>query len=161
MLKRMRKGISTNQAKQAVAWAKAAGLEVLTYFMLGNFDETLDDMQRTIAFALELDSDYTQFSITIPYPGTELYKEALQTSLISRDYWREQALQPTPNFQIPQVIESHASLETLVNLRDQAIKSFYFRPGYLWRQIKKVDNLPEFVKKARMGLHLFKKVILG
>jgi len=161
VLKRMRKGISTNQAKQAVAWAKAAGLEVLTYFMLGNFDETLDDMQRTIAFAMELDTDYTQFSITIPYPGTELYKEALQTSLISRDYWREQALQPTPNFQIPQVIESHASLETLINLRDQGIKSFYFRPEYLWRQIKKVDNLPEFVKKARMGLHLFKKVILG
>ncbi|MBF0526618.1 MAG: radical SAM protein, partial [Deltaproteobacteria bacterium] len=92
VIQRMGKGITTGQARRAVTWAKAAGMNVLTYFMFGNLDETVDDMRRTIDFALDLDPDYAEFSITIPYPGTELYHEAQDRGLITSDYWRDYAL---------------------------------------------------------------------
>lgn len=160
VLKRMRKGITTQQARRAVALAKETGMTVLTYFMFGNLDESVEDMQRTIDFALELDADYSEFSITIPYPGTELYNTALQSGLISHDFWREHAQKPVKHFQIPQVIENHADLPALIKIRNQALRRFYFRPRYLWRQLKNVDNFQQIVKQSRLGGQLLKKIIL-
>ena len=34
--------------------------------------------RKTIAFAIELNPDYAQFSIATPFPGTELYKTVEQ-----------------------------------------------------------------------------------
>ena len=154
VIARMKKGITTEEARNAVAWAKQAGMTVLTYFMFGNIDETVEDMKRTIDFALELNSDYAEFSITIPYPGTEMYQEALASGLIQTDYWKDYALNPVSSFLPPQLIENYADLATLRSLRDEAVRHFYFRPRYLFRQITAVRSLQEFLRKANMGLRL-------
>jgi anaerobic magnesium-protoporphyrin IX monomethyl ester cyclase len=151
VLDRMRKRISLEQASQAVLHAKSAGLTVLTYFMFGNLDETLDDMRRTVDFAIALDADYAQFSITIPYAGTEMYLEALSDGTIAQDYWLAYAINPSENFVPPQIIETHADLQQMMAIRDKAIRRFYFRPKFLYQQLKAVGSLGEFVRKARMG----------
>lgn len=160
ILERIKKGITTAQAKNAVAWAKETGMTVLTYFMFGNPSETLDDMRWTIEFCLELDADFSEFSITIPYPGTELYNEALSTGLIQNDFWKQFAVNPSPDFIIPQVIEENVDFETLIKIRDEAIRKFYFRPKYLVRSLKKIDSFSELFRKTDMGMHLFLKAFI-
>lgn len=155
VIDRMRKKIKVEQAKTAVDYAKRSGMTVLTYFMFGNLDETLEDMRNTIDFSLELDSDYAEFSITIPYAGTEMYEEALSSGLISYDYWREFAINPTPNFRPPELIENHANIDQMVSLRDESLRRFYFRPRYFYKQAKEIGSFGEFIRKAQMGLHLF------
>jgi hypothetical protein len=115
-------------------------------------------MHTTIDFALDLDADYAQFSITIPYAGTEMYEEALKSGTISSDYWLDYARGPVPNFVPPQVIEDHAGLETLLAIRDQAVRRFYFRPRYLLKQVGRLTSFGEFVRKARMGMRLAQSV---
>lgn len=161
ILKRMKKNITTDQARRAVALAKAEQFTILTYFMIGNLDETVDDIRKTIDFALELDADYAEFSITIPYPGTELYLESLARGIISRDYWRPFALHPTPDFDIPQLIENWVRVDQLLELRDEAIKRYYFRPAYLYKEIRKVASWGEFQRKARMGVRLLRSLFVG
>ena len=146
-------------AKKAVNYAKQAGMTVLTYFMFGNLDETLEDMRQTIDFSIELDSDYAEFSITIPYAGTEMYDEALSSGIIDFDYWREFALKPSPNFRPPKLIEVHANIDQMISLRNQSLRRFYFRPRYLLRQIKSVGNFGELFRKTQMGLHLLSGVM--
>jgi anaerobic magnesium-protoporphyrin IX monomethyl ester cyclase len=155
VIDRMRKQIKVEQAIEAVKLAKNAGLTVLTYFMFGNLDETLEDMHKTIDFAMELDADYAEFSITIPYAGTEMYDEALEQGIISEDYWKEYALSPVPNFKPPKLIENHATLDELIELNNKGIRQFYFRPKYLVQQVKNLGSLTEFFRKGKMGLQLF------
>jgi anaerobic magnesium-protoporphyrin IX monomethyl ester cyclase len=160
ILKKMKKNITTDQARRAVALAKAEQFTTLTYFMIGNLDETVEDIRKTIDFALELDADYAEFSITIPYPGTELYLESLAQGIISQDYWRPFALHPAPDFNIPQLIENSVGLDELLQLRNEAIRRYYFRPVYLCREIRKVATWGEFQRKAKMGVRLLKSLFM-
>jgi radical SAM superfamily enzyme YgiQ (UPF0313 family) len=155
----MKKRITVEQARTAVDLAKRNGLTVLSYFMFGNHGESREDMEETIAFALSINADYAEFSITIPYAGTEMYLEALGSGLIRRDYWRDHAIDPVESLQ-QEVIETHVSLDTLRQLQQKAVRSFYFRPKYLVREVMKLKSPTEFVRKARIGMHLFKQSLL-
>ena len=158
VIDRMKKKITLEQAEQAVLAAKAAGLTTLTYWMFGNLDETIEDMHETIAFAKKLYSDYAEFSITIPYAGTEMYDQALADGIITSDYWEEYARNPVPDFLPPQLIETHATLDQLRTIQKQAVRAFYFQPRFILRELRNVGTFPEFVRKARMGARLFGSV---
>lgn len=72
VLKLMRKPVDLDKAKAVVADARALGMYVRAFFMLGYPGETKEDMQRTIDFAASLDVDWAHFFITTPIPGSEL-----------------------------------------------------------------------------------------
>ena len=159
-LKTVKKKITTEQARIAVAAAKKVGLEVLTYFMLGLPGETEEDMRKTIDFALELDADYTEFSVTVPYAGTEMYEVGLRESLIPHDFWKEYAMKPIPNFVIPHFWEEYLSREELLTMRDFAVNKFYFRPKYIVKQLLKVSSGRELFRKGKMAVNLARETIL-
>jgi len=158
VIDKMKKRIKLDQARKAVAGAKSAKITVLTYFMFGNLGETLDDMHQTIEFAKELDADYAQFSITIPYAGTEMYEEGLAKGIITEDYWGQYARAPVPDFLPPQVIEEYATLDELKMVQKEAVRRFYFRRRYILRELKNLGSFHEFIRKARMGLQLAESV---
>ena len=158
VIDRMKKKITLDQARRAVKVAKKAKMTVLTYFMFGNLDETVADMQKTIDFAIELNADFAQFSITIPYAGTEMYDEARAEGIITEDYWGAYARNPAPDFLPPKLIENHADLPTLLKIRDRAVQRFYFRPRFIINEIRGLRSVAEFVRKARMGIQLAQSV---
>lgn len=158
VIDRMKKRITLDQARRAVRLAKQAKMTVLTYFMFGNLDETVEDMEKTIDFAIELDADFAQFSITIPYAGTEMYDEARASGIIEDDYWVEHARRPEPDFLPPKLIENHADLSTLLKIRDRAVQRFYFRPRFILNKIWNLRSFSEFFRKARMGIQLAQSV---
>lgn len=147
----MKKNISLEQCRNAVKWAREAGIETTTFFMFGMLEETVADMSESIRFARELDADYSGFLIVTPFPGTELYERALKTGIIPHDFWREFAKNPIRDFMVPNVIEDKATLDELLAIQRKAIRSFYMRPSYLWRNLKKVGGLKEFYRKASIG----------
>lgn len=151
VIKAMKKHITTAQAEEAVRIAKKHGFTVLTYFMFGNIEESIEDMRKTIDFALSLNSDFAEFSITIPYAGTEMYDVALGTGTIPYDFWLEYAKEPKPDFEIPYLIETGANRQQLLALRDEAIQRFYFRPKYVLKQLFKVRSLSELRRKTKMA----------
>ncbi len=155
VMKLAKKKISVEQVRKGVALAKKHRFVILTYFMFGLPGETWEDAIKTFDLALELDTDYAEFSITIPYPGTESYDESLKEGIIPEDYWRHFTQSPTPCFMIPYVIENLMGKKELTEIRDIAIKKFYFRPKYMLRELFKVRSMGEFMKKAKMGLGLF------
>lgn len=154
VMKLIKKRITIDQARSAVKAAKRHKFTILTYFMFGLPGETVKEAEETLELALELNTDYAEFSIMIPYPGTEAYQNALITGVIPVDYWREFAEQPVPSFNIPYVIENEMSREYLIKLRDHAIKKFYFRVAYMIRTLLKIRSKEEFLKKFYMGLGL-------
>lgn len=158
VIDRMKKKITLDQAVRAVSMAKAAGMTVLSYFMFGNLDETVADMEETIEFAIALDAHFAQFSVTIPYAGTEMYEEALKTGIIEHDYWLDYARNPQPDFLPPKLIENNADLATMLKIRDSAVRRFYFRPRFILNELAGLRSVSEFVRKARMGIQLAQSV---
>lgn len=159
-LKTIKKNITTAQALNAFKLAKSHGIQTLAYFMIGLPGETEEDMQETFRFAKKLDADYATFSVTVPYAGTEIYEEALKRKVIPIDYWQEYAKHPTPHFVVPYFWEEFLDKAALLKLRDEGTRKFYFRPRYIWRELKKIRHWNELKRKLKMALNVFQTSVL-
>lgn len=85
----VRKDLDLGDVKENVLLSKELGINVHLTFMFGLPGETKETIKKTIDFALELDPDSVQFSITIPFPGTTYFKDADKKNLISTKDWSD------------------------------------------------------------------------
>jgi radical SAM superfamily enzyme YgiQ (UPF0313 family) len=154
ILNGLKKGITLEQVKEAFKKTKKAGIGTLGYFMIGNPGETRKEVMETIEFACKLNPDYAYFSITTPYPDTELYSMGLERKLIT-DKWLEFAKSPTKDF-IPDFWEEHLTREELYDLIKVAYKKFCFRPSFVFREVVKTKSIKSLVGKVKVGLKVAK-----
>lgn len=84
----MNKRITTTQAAHAVQTAKAAGLKVGAFFIVGYPGESDKTVLDTIRFASGLPLDYLSFTLPYPIPGTPLY-ERVKGDGVSIEDWEE------------------------------------------------------------------------
>ena len=85
MQKRLKKNLDFDKVREVVRLIKAQGLKVHINYLFGFPDETMDQIQETLAIARELNAHSNQFLILVPYPGTEIYDEAKQAGLLKFD----------------------------------------------------------------------------
>ena len=156
VLKTIRKDITPDQVRRAFRLCKEEGVETTASFMMGFPDESRAQIERTIAFALEVDPNYVQFSIAIPLPATELYRLALERGLYRKDHWKAFVRNPTPDFKPPGWYETHTA-EELEELLETAYRRFYLRPRYILRRLRGIHNLGELARDVRIGLRFIRK----
>lgn len=84
MLKLMNKRISVEQGIKAVKVAKAAGIKVGGFFILGYPSETNETLLDTIRLASSLPFDYLSLTLPYPIPGTRLY-ERVKGRMVLKD----------------------------------------------------------------------------
>jgi len=84
----MNKQITAEKAQRAVSIAKAAGLKVGAFFIVGYPGETDKTVLDTIRFASALPLDYLSFTLPYPIPGTPLY-ERVKDENVSIEDWEE------------------------------------------------------------------------
>jgi len=155
ILKVLNKRITIEQVKETFRWTRRAGISTLAYFMIGSPTETRDDISETFRLAKALDPDYVHLAILTPYPGTQIYFDALAQGVFKEDYWQAFAAQPTADFK-PRYWEVELSTAELMALLDDGYKSFYLRPRYALRQLMQVKSLGEFWRKTRAALKVVK-----
>jgi len=133
ILDRVKKGITLIQAKKAVKMAKKAGLETVTFFMLGLPGETKESIKKTINFAIELDSDYAKTTILTPYPGTPIFEEWDKKGHITTKDWSKY------NFHSASRVYDHPNLswDELEKAYKRFHRKFYFRPRYIINRFTK------------------------
>jgi len=153
ILKVLRKGITLEKAKEAVALTKKVGIETLAYFMIGAPTETKEDIEETISFMKELNPDFVHITILTPFPATDLYSLGLERGILHNDYWREFAKNPTSDFK-PYFWEENLTRGELEKYLKKAYKLFYLRPNYILRTLSKIKSFKEFKRKARAGLKI-------
>lgn len=87
ILRRSKKYLKLEKVKRVVGWCKELGIKSHLTFLLGLPGESVDSIKKTINFALSVDPDSVQFSIAVPFPGTEFYALAKKEGwLISEDW---------------------------------------------------------------------------
>jgi hopanoid biosynthesis associated radical SAM protein HpnJ len=76
ILNNIRKGTRIDRAVEFMRDCHRLGILVHGTFIVGLPGETRESIERTIAFAKDIDPYSLQVSLAAPYPGTELYREA-------------------------------------------------------------------------------------
>lgn len=143
-LNTIRKGITLQQARNAVAWARQAGLHVQTTFVFGIPGETYEEALRTIDFACELDADVASFHAIVPFPGTELYDRVAEYGSLSEDL-------RDFTYQGAAFVPHGMSREQIRELRQRAYRRFYSRPRALLRRLLALRS-PDDLRTAGRSL---------
>lgn len=85
MLDAMKKGVTVEQAKEAIRLTEKYLGWADTSFMVGIPGENRDTIQETIDFCKELDLNPEVIFFATPYPGTEFYQMALDRGMIGEE----------------------------------------------------------------------------
>lgn len=136
------------QVRRAVEASARLGIQTGAFFIFGNPDETLEEMEKTIEFACSLPLDRAQFTIATPFPGTTLWDR------IDREgRWLEQdydAFGPYENvvyFELGRLTAAN-----VLKMYKKAFRRFYLRPSHLLRKValrkETYTNLPLLVRQA-------------
>lgn len=84
ILDRLQKEQTLKEAETAVVTAKRSGIEIVHgFFVVGNPDETVEDMKATFEFAAKLPLDTFGFNRLCVYRGTPLWQEYVKRGLVS------------------------------------------------------------------------------
>jgi len=154
VLENLQKGITLDQIRSAFRMAKNAGIFTFAYFMLGSPGETEQEIRESLKLAKELNPDIAQFLITTPFPATEMYEMGIKSGVLKGDYWREFSAHPSGDF-VPQWWTENFTQAELEKWQRKVHLSYYYRPAYIWGQLKQVKSLKELIRKARIGIRLF------
>jgi anaerobic magnesium-protoporphyrin IX monomethyl ester cyclase len=124
------KRIKVEQAVRVFRWKKELGGHAMGSFILGFPWETIDDMKKTVEFAIKLDPDYAQFTALTPYPGTPLFEYAKKHNLIEDWNWEHWTT-------VRAVMRGFTwTAKDLGRMVKYAYRRFFLRPSFIWREIK-------------------------
>jgi radical SAM superfamily enzyme YgiQ (UPF0313 family) len=71
-------GDRADQIRNSFKLCKELDIRTLATFIIGNPEETKDDIQQSFDLAKEIAADYTAFYFLTPYPGTAIYDTAIE-----------------------------------------------------------------------------------
>lgn len=157
ILNKMKKGITIEKSRQAVRWAKMAGLDVRAYFILGMPGESTTSIRKTAEFARSLPIDTAQFYALTLFPGNELYEIAKREgTMLHDDYSKFNVNIDVDDSRLAYVPEGMTEQELKNAIRD-TYKKFYLRPIYLLKQlisIRSFEDLKRYWKGCKTILNL-------
>jgi hopanoid biosynthesis associated radical SAM protein HpnJ len=156
-LKRIKKGVTTDEMRGFTKACHKAGVVIHGTFILGLPVETRETIEETVRFAQELDVFSIQVSLAAPYPGTELFEQARlngwfvkkdKTDLVEQDGFQQSALE-YPGLSKDDIFEEV----------ERFYRAYYLRPKPILRIIKTMlEDKDVCVRRLREGYEFFKSM---
>ncbi len=144
ILTNIKKGVKVERARQFTKDCRDLGITIHGTFIVGLPGETRETIEATIKFAKEINPHSLQVSIAAPYPGTALYKQALENGWLSEDdehliddHGLQSAVLEYPSLSRTEIYDS---VETFY-------KKFYFRAGKIAEMSAEMLRSPEMMRR--------------
>lgn len=154
VLNNIHKAITLQEVRDAISLSSKAGIKNLGFFMGGNLGENKQTVFDTINFSKELINyglDYMQWSLAVPYPGTEFYEKCKENGWLKADSWEDWIEDKRGVIiEMPELKQ-----EWLEQTMKKAYVSFYFNPKYIFNQLKKIRSLNDI----KILIHGLKSVL--
>lgn len=155
-----KKGITVEQAVEAVKSAKRAGVRYVECdFLIGShIDETMEDVEQTKKLIFKLMPDFLALSIMCPYPGTEIYQLMVDHGLLDKkpDWSHFILYGNVKRYERMNYITS----EQMVEAQNKIIKEYYRSPRYIFSQAIQIRSWKEVKYFFKLGLLFIKIFIL-
>jgi len=124
ILHNIKKGMRVEVAKRFTKDCHDLGITIHGTFIMGLPGETKETIQETIRFAREINPHTLQVSIAAPYPGTLLYKQAMENGWLGNT---DQNLVDDHGVQIAALNYPHLSHTEIFHSVEEFYRRFYFR----------------------------------
>ncbi len=136
-LKKIKKGATTEDNLKASKYAKQAGLLTYGFFMIGFPWENREHLAATEKHMFDLNPDFVELHLAVPYYGTELYEIAktedlIDETVLGKDY-----------FHGGTVGTKFISLDELNKFRKKVIRKYHLRLGYIFKKTYKALLKPK------------------
>jgi radical SAM superfamily enzyme YgiQ (UPF0313 family) len=111
-----------DKIKTVVDMTHDAGINICSNFMFGLPGDTLETMQDSLALAKELCCEHPNLYCTMAYPGSGLYREAVEKGWELPDSWLGYAQLSYETHPLP---TAHLTSKEILAFRDYAFQDFY------------------------------------
>jgi hopanoid biosynthesis associated radical SAM protein HpnJ len=153
ILHNIKKGMRIEVARRFTKDCHDLGITIHGTFILGLPGESKETIEETIRFATEINPHTIQVSLAAPYPGTFLYRQALENG------WLDDAnaeLVDDQGVQIAPLHYPHLSHSEIFHSVETFYKRFYFRSGKIAAIVGEMVRSPEMMKRRlREGVEFF------
>ncbi len=155
ILHNIKKGLRTDIARRFMSDCRQLGIVVHGTFILGLPGETRDTIQKTIKFAKEINPHTIQVSLAAPYPGTTLYKQAVDNGWLQEN--EAANLVNDQGVQLAAISYPHLSKEEIFHSMEVFYKEFYFRPNKIWEIVREMLTSWDMMRRRlREGVEFFR-----
>lgn len=113
---------------KAVKMAHEADINVMGNFIFGLPDDTFGTMRETLNFAKELLCEYVNFYVAMPYPGSQLYTEAVANGTKLPKTWDAYSQYGIKTSPLPTL---YLQPKEIIKFRDNAFVEYFSNPKYI------------------------------
>ncbi|HYM62302.1 MAG TPA: hopanoid biosynthesis associated radical SAM protein HpnJ [Thermoanaerobaculia bacterium] len=151
ILNNIRKGTRIDIARRFTADCHKLGIKIHGTFIVGLPGETQQTIEETIRFARDINPHTIQVSLAAAYPGTELYRQAVENGWL-----RENHLVSDEGVQVASLNYPHLSSQEIFDALARFYKRFYFRPKKISEIVYEMVSSPHWlVRRLREGVEFF------
>lgn len=115
-------------ARQTFRWTRELGIGTNAYYVLGNPTETREEIEQTIALALELNADSIQVHFHTPYPGSADWQQY-------REVFADQDPTQLFHYAEPRFTLAQVTPAELIALRGRMYRRYLLRPWFALRHL--------------------------
>jgi anaerobic magnesium-protoporphyrin IX monomethyl ester cyclase len=143
------KQINIESIVKTFAACRKLGIKTLAHFILGLPGETEQSVFETIKLAKMIKCDYASFNVVTPVYGTSLRKRCIENNWLVGENEEFDSSNGYPVIETP-----YLSREKLWDLRNKAVKEYYFRPGFMLRKLLDVRSFKSLLNLIQNGFSL-------
>jgi radical SAM superfamily enzyme YgiQ (UPF0313 family) len=107
---------------------KGAGIHVLGNYIFGLPDDTHERMQETLDMALALNCEFGNFYSAMAYPGSPLYRMAVDARLELPEKWHHYSQH---GYESKPLRTKYLTAAEILAFRDHAWQAYFTSPGYV------------------------------
>lgn len=133
ILARHNKKYTVRQIMETIDYCQRHGIETSGTFILGLPEEDHATMRETLDLLKKIKLDYAGINVAVPRLGTALRAQALAQNLVRADFRIMD--QSGTTVAMP---SRGLTVDEIAAYRRRAIRTFYFRPAYIFRRLVKM-----------------------
>jgi hopanoid biosynthesis associated radical SAM protein HpnJ len=153
ILHNIKKGMRVDVARRFTKDCHDLGVTIHGTFILGLPGETKETIEETIQFAADINPHTIQVSLAAPYPGTELYRQAVHEGWLDTAHAE---LIDDNGVQIAPLHYPHLSHTEIFESLEVFYKRFYFRRKKIASLIGEMLKSPQMMRRRlREGVEFF------
>ncbi|MDH4161407.1 MAG: B12-binding domain-containing radical SAM protein [Nitrospirota bacterium] len=153
ILDKIGKKVSVEQIRDSVRLIRGTGIASFAYYMTGLPWETTGTAEQTMRLARDLRTDFANFFVATPFPGTAFFRYAVENGLFGTKDPADSCL-----FEYAYgsaVVKGHTlTRQEIDGLHHKAVRKYYLRPGYILNRLSKVRSMNELAAYARAAVSL-------
>jgi hopanoid biosynthesis associated radical SAM protein HpnJ len=153
ILYNIKKGMRVDVARAFTKNCHDLGITIHGTFILGLPGETKETIEETIRFATEINPHTVQVSIAAPYPGTFLYRQAVENGWLDHghaDLVDERGVQLAP------LHYPHLGHDEIFHSVEEFYRRFYFRAAKIASIVSEMVRRPATAyRRLREGVEFF------